>query len=70
MIKSNLILQSCYEECFGQVINLLDASAAEAGYEELVDTWVQAFFDREDEEIIWDLRQNSAERPEKYTVLF
>lgn len=47
-----------------------DASAAETTSEALVDQRVQAFLDCEDEEIMWDLRENNAGRPEKYNVFF
>ena len=47
-----------------------DASAAETGSEALIDQRVQAFLDCEDEDIIWDLREKNAGRPEKYSVFF
>ena len=47
-----------------------DVSAAESTSEALVDQRVQAFLDCKDEEVMWDLREKNAGRPEKYSVFF
>ena len=47
-----------------------DASAAASGEEGEIDQCVQIFLDCEDDDVVWDLREHNAGRPEQYTVFF